>query len=97
MKTNTIVSSVILLSMFVTGSASAHDPKMHADKSKKIDCSSINDIDHKTMDMDDPIMKAMMKKCMSNMDHDVSNKKHKVIDDVDNKVDDHIKHNHNSH
>lgn len=48
--------------LLVTLSAVAHDPSEHAEKNVKPDCAAM---DHDGMDSNDPVMQAMMKKCMS--------------------------------
>ena len=64
MKTNkTLIISASL--MVLSLSVSAHDPSMHAQKAEKADCTSYNKMmeSDKQMDMTDPVMVAMMKKC----------------------------------
>lgn len=60
-KTSIISASLMALSL----SVSAHDPSMHAKKAEKADCTSYNKMmkSDKKMDMNDPVMMAMMKKC----------------------------------
>ncbi len=58
------LSKLFLTSILAIGlisSAHAHDPKMHKKKAEKADCSKM---DHSKMDMKDPVVIAMMKKCM---------------------------------
>lgn len=47
--------------------AFAHDPAEHAkdaeDAKKGADCAAMKNMDHSKMDMNDPVMKAMMAKC----------------------------------
>ena len=54
--------------------AVAHDPAEHAkevqDKAAGPDCAAMQDMDHSKMDMEDPIMQAMMSQCEGHMDHD---------------------------
>ena len=46
----------------------AHDPGQHRKQGGAApDCSSMNDMDMSKMDMNDPVMKAMHDKCMSQM------------------------------
>lgn len=66
MKTNLIttiskIALVLIPALTLSLSASAHDPKLHAKKPQKADCSKM---DHSKMDMKDPVAMAMMKKCM---------------------------------
>lgn len=42
----------------------AHDPSEHMKNGEKADCSAMNDMDHSKTDMNDPVMQAMMQKCM---------------------------------
>ena len=49
--------------------AHAHDPKEHAAQGEKADCSAMQDMDHSKMDMKDPVMQAMMKKCAGQTNH----------------------------
>lgn len=37
---------------------------------EKPDCAVMDNMDHSKMDMNDPVMQAMMKQCMSTMHHD---------------------------
>jgi uncharacterized protein involved in copper resistance len=57
----TKVALVIVPAMAFTLTANAHDPKLHAKKPEKADCSKM---DHSKMDKKDPVAMAMMKKCM---------------------------------
>ena len=45
-------------------SAQAHDPSEHMKKGEKPKCESMKNMDHSKMDANDPIMMAMIKKCM---------------------------------
>lgn len=75
MKKLFLTTSAILLSTFLAVNAFAHDPKEHMDKAEKLDCSAMDKMDHSKMDMNDPVMQAMMKKCMGKMNHDTFNEK----------------------
>ena len=51
----------------------AHDPSEHIKKERRDpDCSAMQEMDHSHMDSDDPVMQAMMQKCMphTTMDSD---------------------------
>jgi uncharacterized low-complexity protein len=60
-KTLIISASLMILSLNV----SAHDASMHTEKAVKADCTGYNKMmeSNKKMDMTDPVMLAMMKKC----------------------------------
>lgn len=47
--------------------AVAHDPKEHMSDEQPPNCAAMKDM---KMDMKDPVAKAMMAKCMKDMDHD---------------------------
>jgi hypothetical protein len=53
-------------------SAQAHEPEEHMKDAEQPDCMAMKDMDHSTMDMNDPVMQAMMKKCMGAMHGDPS-------------------------
>jgi hypothetical protein len=56
----------------------AHDANEHAKKAASTagpDCAAMKDMDHSTMDPNDPVMKAMMAKCGAASDHDGMNMK----------------------
>lgn len=78
---NTIskISLVLIPSISLSMTATAHDPSLHAKKAEKADCSKM---DHSKMDMKDPVAIAMMNKCMKQaeksndkMDHSKMNSK----------------------
>ena len=61
-KTITLTLSALVFTL----SVSAHDPSMHVKKeAKKADCTAFNKMQEAgtKMDMNDPVMLAMMKKC----------------------------------
>ena len=51
--------------MTLSFASHAHDPKLHAKKAEKANCAPFEKMkkDNKKMDMTDPVMLAMMKKC----------------------------------
>lgn len=69
-----LLTAIALLS---TLSAQAHDPKEHMKDAEKPDCSAMKDMDHSKMDHNDPVMKAMMQKCMSTMHEEKESKEDK--------------------
>lgn len=54
-------TSALLLSV----SAFAHEPSEHTAASQRPDCSAMQNMDHSKMDMNDPLMQAIMQKCMN--------------------------------
>lgn len=66
--------------------ANAHDPKMHKKTAEKADCSKMADMKHDgKMDKKDPVMMAMMKKCMNMKGMDMKNMKDKKMKRMDMK------------
>lgn len=55
-----------------TLSAQAHDPAEHMKNVENPDCAAMKNMDHNKMDMNDPVMQAMMKQCMQDMQHEKS-------------------------
>ena len=97
-KTISKIALVLIPTLTLSMTAAAHDPKLHAKKPEKADCSKM---DHSKMDMKDPVAMAMMKKCMKQaeassdkmdgkMDHNKMD--HNKMDDKDMKKDEHDNH-----
>jgi|GEM_PF-302237 len=61
-----IASSVALVISF---SAQAHEAAEHMKKAQSPDCAAMAEMDHDKMDMNDPVMAAMMKQCMASDAH----------------------------
>ena len=59
--------TVALPALLLALSAQAHEPSKHADGDGKPNCAKMKEMDHSKMDKDDPVMQAMMKKCMKKM------------------------------
>jgi len=56
--------------IFTATTANAHSPEMHKkENTEKPNCEGMQNMDHSTMDINDPIMQAMMKQCMSGEGH----------------------------
>ncbi|MCC6201762.1 MAG: hypothetical protein IT494_02000 [Gammaproteobacteria bacterium] len=53
-------------------SVHAHEGEDHTKKADKPDCAAMDRMDHSKMDANDPVMQAMMKKCMKDAAHDAS-------------------------
>lgn len=67
-------------------SAQAHDPKEHMKDAEKPDCTAMDSMDHSKMDMNDPVMQAMMQQCMKGMHHNNSDKNEAQADPEDNEA-----------
>lgn len=63
MNTHILIAATLVATLLVSNPALAHDPKLHKDSNEKPNCKAMQDMDHSKMDMDDPVMQAMMKKC----------------------------------
>jgi|AntAceMinimDraft_1070359.scaffolds.fasta_scaffold236246_1 hypothetical protein len=59
------ISIIGAMCIFTASAVNAHSPELHKKKNaEKPKCEAMNNMDHSTMDMNDPIMQAMMKQCM---------------------------------
>lgn len=72
MKLKRFSTFIVLAALGMALSAQAHDPKEHTKDAEKPDCAAMKNMDHSKMDMKDPVMQAMMKQCMKDMQHDGS-------------------------
>ncbi len=72
MKTLTKLALILIPTITLSMTATAHDPSMHVKKAEKADCSKMDHskMDHSKMDMKDPVAIAMMKKCMKQSEVD---------------------------
>ncbi len=68
MRSKFITMSIAISTLAFTLSAQAHDPKEHMNNAEKPDCAAMENMDHSKMDMSDPVMQAMMKQCMGDME-----------------------------
>jgi len=55
---------VALPALMLALSAQAHSPEEHINKGQAPNCAAMKDMDHSKIDMNDPVMQAMMQKCM---------------------------------
>ncbi|WP_018416559.1 hypothetical protein [Teredinibacter turnerae] len=63
-----------IAALMLAGAAQAHDPSEHQGKAESPDCEKMKGMDHSKMDMDDPVMQAMMKQCAEAMHQDSGKK-----------------------
>jgi|TARA_R110002074_G_scaffold142621_5_gene289273 hypothetical protein len=75
---------LLLASFFAMSFVQAHDPSEHKAKKEKPKCEAMKNMDPSKMGMKDPVMMAMMKKCMS----DGSTENQHTEDAVKSSVDD---------
>ncbi len=66
-KTHTVLLALPALTLAFA--AQAHDPKEHMTNAEAPDCAAMNTMNHGEMDMNDPIVMAMMQQCMSATEH----------------------------
>lgn len=59
--------TVVLPALLLALSAQAHEPSKHTEGNEKPNCEKMKEMDHSRMDKDDPVMQAMMEKCMKQM------------------------------
>ena len=84
MNMKTLATVIVLSTLGIALSAQAHDPKEHMKDAEKPDCAAMKNMDHSKMDMNDPVMQAMMKQCMNDMHHNDSEKDQAQADHQDN-------------
>lgn len=65
MKRQSLAYFFALPTLMLALSVQAHEPKEHMNEAP--DCAAMKDMDHSSMSMDDPVMQAMMQKCMKAM------------------------------
>ncbi len=70
MKPQYLTYFVALPAILLALSAHAHEPREHMKEAQVPDCAAMKDMDHSKMDMKDPVMQAMMQKCMKAMHQD---------------------------
>ncbi|MFT6914242.1 MAG: hypothetical protein ACJAWL_000530 [Motiliproteus sp.] len=61
--------SVAVPALMLAFSAQAHSEKEHMKTAEDPDCAAMSTMDHGDMDMNDPVVMAMMQQCMSDMQH----------------------------
>lgn len=61
--------TLVIASTVIMAPAFAHDPAEHAKTAEAPDCESMKSMDHSKMDINDPVMLAMMKKCSNMQKH----------------------------
>ncbi|MFT4907124.1 MAG: hypothetical protein ACI978_001199 [Oleispira sp.] len=75
--------SIVLPLMFVVASVHAHGPDEHTKEPEVANCDAMKTMDHEKMDMNDPVVQALIKKCMNKMHGKHSKGMHKTeIKDV---------------
>ncbi len=58
---------VAVPALMLAFSAQAHSEKEHMKTAENPDCAAMSTMDHSKMDMNDPVLMAMMQQCMSAM------------------------------
>lgn len=64
----TLLTHLSIVLIILSGHAYAHDPSEHNEKKENPKCEKMKSMDHSKMTSDDPVMQAMMKKCMKEME-----------------------------
>lgn len=94
MKIKIFTFAITLSTLALTLSAQAHDPKEHMKDAEAPKCAVMKDMDHSKMDLEDPIMQAMMKQCMKEMHHDGTGEEESNDDHKKKSNDDSSEHQH---
>ncbi len=89
MKRQYLAYFVALPAILLALSAHAHEPREHMKEAQVPDCAAMKDMDHSKMDMKDPVLQAMMQKCMKTMhpDEEDSHESHAEQGKHDDKTD----------
>jgi hypothetical protein len=88
----TKIALILIPAISLSMTVAAHDPKFHAKKAEKADCSKM---DHSKMDMQDPVALAMINKCMKQQVKQLKNKMdHSKMEKGKVKKDDNKEHDH---
>jgi hypothetical protein len=69
MKKKQCVVLLAVPALMLAFSVQAHSEKEHMEKAENPDCAAMSMMDHSKMDMNDPVVMAMMQQCMSTMSH----------------------------
>ena len=97
MKIRLFTPIIAIAALNVAFLAQAHDPKEHMKDAKNPNCAAMQDMDHSKMDMQDPVMQAMMKQCAPNMHHEESENDEAQADHNDDKKISDEKHSEHKH
>lgn len=97
MKTFLLNSALILSSALMVAPSLAHDPAEHAKKAEAPDCDAMKKTDHSKMDINDPVMQAMMRKCTAAHTGQKDGDQHQGMDHGDMKANDDQKASHEGH
>lgn len=61
----TIYALITISSLILSFSSMAHEQEKHAPESAQANCETMDNMKHSEMDMNDPVIQAMMEKCAS--------------------------------
>ena len=59
-------ATLVVPALVLAFSVQAHEPEKHMKEAEKPECAAMKTMDPSKMDRDDPVMQAMMQKCMDN-------------------------------
>lgn len=93
MKKSLVRCTLAFSGLLMIAPAFAHDPAEHAKAGEAPDCESMKTMDHSKMDMNDPVMQAMMKKCGGAHDHSATSADHNNMEGMDHSNMEGMKHN----
>lgn len=64
-----IATALGATTLLISLSSNAHEASEHMKDAQSPDCAAMAEMDHEKMDMNDPVMAAMMKQCMASDAH----------------------------
>ncbi|MBG57798.1 MAG: hypothetical protein CMK46_05855 [Porticoccus sp.] len=65
-------ATLVVPALVLAFSVQAHEPEKHMKEAEKPECAAMKTMDPSKMDRDDPVMQAMMQKCMDEMHQEES-------------------------
>ena len=83
------IYTCMVFTLILSFSAQAHDPSEHMETAEKPDCTMMETMDHSNMDQSDPVMQAIMMKCMKNMHHNEKKESNEKSEHSKHAADDH--------
>ncbi|MFT6914223.1 MAG: hypothetical protein ACJAWL_000511 [Motiliproteus sp.] len=92
MKKKLLALSVAVPALMLAFSAQAHSEKEHMKTAENPDCTAMSTMDQGDMDMNDPVVMAMMQQCMS----DMSSMKHGSAEETETEESESASHGHSS-
>lgn len=76
MKLSSLSVVLAMSTLILAFAVEAHDTEEHMEKVDKPNCAALKDMDHAKMDMNDPVMQAMIQQCARKTDESHEHDEH---------------------